>query len=63
MEDKVSRQNISSTIASGALVNTLGTIGKLTTPIFFVVITRLYGPDIMGTFYLVYTFINVAISF
>lgn len=59
MEDKIARNSISSTIAKGALVNTLGIVGKIASPLLFIVITRLYGPDIMGSFYLAFTMMSM----
>lgn len=48
------------TLARGALVNLLGMIGKLLIPVFFVVITRLFGPDTVGVFLLAFITIDVA---
>ncbi len=64
--DKVSNNNTvgkhDKAIAVGALVNALGIMGKALMPVFFIVSTRLYGPEIMGVFYLAYTMIEVATS-
>lgn len=49
-------------IAKGAIVNVLGTVGKAMMPVLFILITRMYGPAIMGLFYLVYTFIDMVVS-
>lgn len=62
MSNQIDSKNINKTIAKGAMVNVLGNIGKLSLPAFFVVITRLYGPDVMGMFYLVYTMVDIAIT-
>lgn len=62
MTDTLSRENISLTIVKGAGVNILGAIGKLATPAFFIAITRLYGPDAMGAFYIVYAMMNIVAS-
>lgn len=62
MNDTLSKKTINRTIARGAVVNILGAVGKLATPVFFIVITRLYGPDVMGIFYLVYAMMNVITS-
>jgi O-antigen/teichoic acid export membrane protein len=45
-------------IARGAGVNILGTIGKTLTPVFFILVTRLYGPHDMGVFYLAFILLD-----
>jgi len=40
----------------------LGIIGKSLSPLFFILITRMYGPETMGLFYLGYVIIDVCIS-
>jgi len=60
--DKISKQNLNKTIVSGAIVNTLGTIGKLLIPLYFVLVTRFYGTKIMGSFYLVFTMIDILLT-
>jgi O-antigen/teichoic acid export membrane protein len=62
MEDRIAKKRIHATIAKGALVNTLGMVGKVVSPLLFIVITRLYGPDTMGQFYLAFTIIGMVIS-
>ncbi len=62
MTDKVSKDNLNKTIASGALVNILGAIGKAMVPLFFIMIARLYGTAIMGTFVIIYSMIDIAVS-
>ncbi|MGV8074691.1 MAG: oligosaccharide flippase family protein [Syntrophobacteraceae bacterium] len=62
MKDILSRQNINHTVVKGAAVNVLGTIGKIVGPAFFIVITRLYGPDTMGAFFIVYAMITSVVS-
>lgn len=62
MSDPLSAGNINRTIARGAGVNILGAVGKLATPIFFIVITRLYGPDAMGLFFMAYAMITIVVS-
>jgi O-antigen/teichoic acid export membrane protein len=47
-------------IAKGAGVNVLGIVGRALLPAFFVLVSRLYGADVMGLYYLVTTFIEVA---
>jgi len=49
-------------IARGAGVNVLGIAGRALLPAFFVLVSRLYGPDIMGLYYLITTFVEVASS-
>lgn len=61
-EDKVSPPNLSKTIAAGAMVNALGTIGKGLTPLFFILMTRMYGPSIMGTYLQIFVMINMAVT-
>ncbi len=61
-EDKPRQGKHDKTIAVGALVNAIGIAGKALIPVFFIMSTRLYGPEIMGVYYLVYTMIEVAIS-
>jgi O-antigen/teichoic acid export membrane protein len=62
MNDPLSAGNINLTIARGAGVNILGAVGKLATPIFFIAITRLYGPDVMGVFFMAYAMITIVAS-
>jgi O-antigen/teichoic acid export membrane protein len=50
------------TIARGAVVNALGLAGKALAPAFFILATRLYGPESMGVYYLAYTVTEIAIS-
>lgn len=38
----------------GAAVNFLGTLGKTLIPVFFILITRMFGPEVMGIFVLAY---------
>ena len=45
-------------IARGAGVNILGTIGKALTPVFFILVARLYGPHDMGVFYLAFILLD-----
>jgi O-antigen/teichoic acid export membrane protein len=45
-------------IARGAGVNLLGAIGKTLTPVFFILVTRLYGPHDMGVFYLAFILLD-----
>jgi len=45
-------------IARGAGVNILGTVGKALTPVFFILVARLYGPHDMGIFYLAFVMLD-----
>ncbi len=49
-------------IATGAFVNVLGTLGKALIPVFFIVATRLYGPALVGVYFLAFRIIEVAVS-
>jgi len=49
-------------IARGAGVNILGTIGKTLTPVFFILVTRLYGPHDMGIFYLAFILLDSLVT-
>lgn len=49
-------------IARGAGVNILGTVGKALTPVFFILVTRLYGPHDMGIFYLAFVFLDSLVA-
>ncbi|MEM6295420.1 MAG: oligosaccharide flippase family protein [Myxococcota bacterium] len=51
---------MSGVVARGALVNVLGGVGKLLLPASLVIITRLFGPDIVGLFVLGFIMIDVA---
>ncbi|MFO7736148.1 MAG: oligosaccharide flippase family protein [bacterium] len=50
-------------IAKGTLVNFLGIIAKLLTPLYFIVITQLYGPAVVGVYLLANTIIEMGINF
>lgn len=49
-------------IAKGAFVNILGALGKGLIPVYFILITRMYGPETMGLFYIVYVMVDMAVS-
>jgi len=49
-------------VARGAVVNGLGMAGKLLIPLFFVIGPWLYGPSVMGTYYLSYVIIELAVA-
>lgn len=52
-------RDLDGAIAKGALINALGTIGKLLFPAYFVMVTRLYGPTEMGIYYIAYVILEV----
>lgn len=45
-------ENYDRKVAKGAGVNLLGNIGKLLFPLYWVLLTRLFGPEVMGLFLL-----------
>lgn len=47
------------TLGRGALVNSLGMVGKLLVPLSFIVITRLFGPDTVGLFLLSFILLDI----
>lgn len=49
-------------IAKGAFVNILGAAGKGLIPVYFIMITRMYGPETMGLFYMIYVMVDMAVS-
>ena len=62
MKESSTGKNHDSKIVKGAIINALGLIGKASFPIYFMVVTRLYGPEIMGLFYLAYIFLYIVTS-
>jgi len=54
---------ITGALARGTVVNFLGVIAKLMLPVFYIAITRLYGPAVFGVYLLANTVIELAISF
>jgi O-antigen/teichoic acid export membrane protein len=46
-------------LVRGTLVNVAGTIARLTQPVFLIVVTWLYGPEVMGVFLLALAFYDV----
>tara|TARA_R110002126_G_scaffold19675_3_gene73838 strand:+ start:12372 stop:13850 length:1479 start_codon:yes stop_codon:yes gene_type:complete len=50
--------SVSKELKKGAFVNLFGVVGKMTAPIFLVVVNRLYGPDVFG----IYITANIAIE-
>lgn len=51
------------TIKKGSLINALGIVGKALLPLLFVVITRLFGPTVMGNFFLAFVILDFAFNF
>lgn len=50
------------TIARGAAVNILGSCGKILIPVYFIFITRLFGPATMGVYYMAFVVIDIALT-
>nr|WP_321468508.1 oligosaccharide flippase family protein [uncultured Desulfobulbus sp.] len=50
------------TIARGAVVNILGSCGKVLIPVYFILITRLFGPATMGVYYMAFVVIDIALT-
>ncbi len=50
------------TVARGAVVQVLGSLGKLLVPVFFLVATRLFGPEIVGLYLAAFKVVDVGIS-
>ena len=46
----VSSNSASHQVRRGAIVNALGTVGKISGPTFLVLVSRLYGPDVWGIY-------------
>lgn len=59
----MSSDSIQDELQRGALVNVLGTLGKLAGPSFLIVITRLYGADVFGIFITATAFIEAGLAF
>jgi len=55
--------NIEEELQKGALVNVLGTLGKIAGPSFLVLVTRLYGADVFGIFITAMSFVEMALAF
>ena len=56
------KQDTNQTIARGAVVNILGTMGKALLPVFFILIGRMYGAKTLGIFYIAYVFLEIVAS-
>ena len=50
-------------VARGTAVNFIGVLAKLLNPIFFIAMTRVYGPSVMGVYLLANTVVELSISF
>ncbi len=50
-------------VAKGTAVNFIGVLAKFLHPIFFLAMTRVYGPGVMGVYLLANTFVELSISF
>ncbi len=50
-------------LARNAVVNTLGVIAKALHPVFYVLVTRLFGTEVFGVFLLANSLIELSISF
>ncbi len=55
--------SIESELQRGALVNVLGTLGKIAGPSFLILVTRLYGADVFGIFITATSFVEMALAF
>lgn len=62
VKNNINKRTHEENIARGAAVNMLGTVGKGLQPLFFVLVTRLYGPEIMGLYFLVYKILDITAS-
>jgi O-antigen/teichoic acid export membrane protein len=60
---KVEKNSENKVIAKGAFINILGMAGKGLVAFYFVIITRLWGPEVMGSFYIVYVIVDIAVTF
>lgn len=56
-------ERIEHELRRGALVNVLGTLGKMAGPSFLIVVTRLYGADVFGIFITATSFVEMALAF
>lgn len=59
VDERDYRASLDRAVDRGAAVNFLGTLGKALIPVFFIVITRVFGPEIMGVFLLAYVALDV----
>ena len=46
-------------VAKGAGINILGNIGKLLFPLYWILVTRFFGPDVMGLFMLAFVSLEI----
>jgi len=56
-------ERIEQELQHGALVNVLGTLGKMAGPSFLILVTRLYGADVFGIFITATSFVEMALAF
>lgn len=49
-------------LARGARINALGTLGKLLHPLYLVLATRLYGPEVLGLYIVAVSLVELAAS-
>lgn len=56
-------ERIEHELQRGALVNVLGTLGKMAGPSFLILVTRLYGADVFGVFITATSFVEMALAF
>jgi O-antigen/teichoic acid export membrane protein len=59
----MSSDSIEEELQRGALVNVLGTLGKIAGPSFLILVTRLYGADVFGIFITATSFVEMALAF
>lgn len=62
LKNNINKRTHEENIARGAAVNMLGTIGKALHPLFFVLVTRLYGPELMGIYFMIYKILDITAS-
>lgn len=55
--------SIDSELQKGAFVNFLGVIGKVATPLFLILVNRLYGPDVFGIYITAMITVEIVIAF
>ena len=59
----MSSNDMKEKLAKGAGVNTLGIFAKALNPLFFILITRIYGPEVFGVYLLGYTILEMSVYF
>jgi len=58
MADRIQQE-----LQRGALINTLGVLGKIAGPSFLILVTRLYGPDAFGIFITATALVEMGLAF